>query len=147
MVIGVGNEFRGDDAAGLLVVQKLKGLQNSFSNKITFYEHNGEGTTLLELWQNADVVFLVDAIYSKEQVGKVYRLDLKAEKLSTEWFYSTHAFNITEAIELGKVLNQLPNQVILYGITANNFNLGAEVSSSVYQAIEIAVTQITAELI
>lgn len=146
VVIGIGNEFRGDDIAGLLVVKKLKESSSLFGSNITFYEHNGEGTALLELWQSADIVFLVDAVYSQNQVGKLYKLDLKLENLPQEWVFSTHAINIREAIELGKILNQLPQKIIFYGIAANNFTLGASLSNSIYQTIEITVEQLLQEL-
>lgn len=143
LVIGIGNEFRGDDALGLIAVREIK---KTLGNKVNCYEHSSDGTSLINLWQKDNIVFLVDAIYSKSQSGEVYRLDLKEETLPVEWFYSTHAFNLAEAIELARILDKLPAKIILYGVRGKNFEIGQEISPTVYQAIESVVSQILEEI-
>lgn len=143
LVIGIGNEFRGDDVLGLLVVREIR---KTLRAKISCYEHSGDGTSLISLWEKDDVVFLVDAIYSKSQSTDIYRLNLKEENLPVEWFYSTHAFNLAEAIELARILGQLPREIILYGVRGKNFEIGQEISPNVYQAVEKIVSQILKEI-
>lgn len=143
IVIGVGNEYRGDDALGLLTVKKLK---EKFDDKTIFFEHVGEGTSLIELWQDKNIVFLIDAICANEPVGTIHKFNLIEEKLPIEWFSSSHAFNIVEAVELARVLGQLPKQLFLYGITGKIFDLGGAISPAIYPAIETLVSQIFDEL-
>ena len=44
VVLGIGNPDRGDDAAGRIVAQRLRGL---LPVDIEIIEHDGEGTSLL----------------------------------------------------------------------------------------------------
>jgi len=147
LVIGLGNEFRGDDIAGLLVVRKLKLL---FANhKIEFYEHSSEASFLISLWSEnleTSTVFLVDAVFSQDTIGTIHRFDLQQQTLATEFFYSTHAFNLAEAIELARILNQLPKEIIFYGITGKNFQIGAEPSQELPKAIDKLVEEMFEEL-
>ena len=48
LVIGVGNEFRGDDAAGLFVVRKLR---EKVAHEAVLVEATGEGANLMERWK------------------------------------------------------------------------------------------------
>ncbi len=144
LVIGLGNEFRGDDIAGLLVVRRLKLL---FADRqIDFYEHSGEASFLISLWSENSIVFLVDAVFSQDAVGTIHRFDLQQQTLATELFYSTHAFNLAEAIELARILNQLPKEIIFYGVTGKNFQIGAELSAEMPKAIDKLVEQMFKEL-
>ena len=144
LVIGLGNEFRGDDIAGLLVVRKLKPL---FANhKVKFYEHSGEASFLMSLWSETPTVFLVDAVFSQDPAGTIHRFDLQQQTLATELFYSTHAFNLAEAIELARILNQLPKKIIFYGITGNNFQIGTKLSAEMPRAIDELVEQMFEEI-
>lgn len=144
LVIGLGNEFRGDDIAGLLVVRSLKLL---FADRqMDFYEHSGEASFLMSLWSENSVVFLVDAVFSQDAVGTIHRFDLQQQTLATELFYSTHAFNLAEAIELARILNQLPKQIIFYGITGNNFQIGTKLSQELLKAIDKLVEQMFKEI-
>ena len=132
LVIGVGNLFRGDDAVGILVARRLKARN---PDGLTVVEANGEGAALLEAWREAPVVILVDAAHSGATPGTVHRFDAHAERLPRRFFhYSTHAFSLAEAIEMARVLGQLPPQLIVYGIEGKNFTVGKELSAEAEQA-------------
>ncbi|MBK7995307.1 MAG: hydrogenase maturation protease [Blastocatellia bacterium] len=147
LVIGLGNEFRGDDIAGLLVVRKLKRLVAD--RQVDFYEHSGEASFLISLWsENAEnsIVFIVDGVSSQDAIGTIHRFDLQQQTLATELFYSTHAFNLAEAIELARILNQLPKTIIFYGVTGKNFQIGSELSLELPKAIDKLVEQMVKEI-
>jgi hydrogenase maturation protease len=133
LAIGIGNEYARDDAAGLLVVRKLKeGAQNKFG----ILEHSGEGASLIEAWKGATSVIVIDAVCSGAEPGKVYRFDACQAPLPAQPFRgSTHAFGLYEAAELARCLNQLPRQLIVYGIEGEDFTAGVGVSPAVEQVI------------
>ncbi|MCP4684238.1 MAG: hydrogenase maturation protease, partial [bacterium] len=60
-VIGVGNEFRGDDAVGLIVASRLR---EQLPKSIEIIEHTGDGATLMDAWEGADRVYIIDAVKS-----------------------------------------------------------------------------------
>ncbi len=120
LVIGVGNEYRGDDGVGRRVARELS---DRGSHTIAILEATGEGTALLESWNGADAVILVDAVQSGAPPGTIHRLDAQARPLPVGFLRtSTHAFGVVEAVELGRALNQLPRRLVIYGIEGKAFD-------------------------
>jgi hydrogenase maturation protease len=132
LAIGIGNEYRQDDGAGLIVARRL---QKQGIDHLTVIEQTGEGSTLMEAWKDAERVILVDAVHSGGAPGTIYRLDARAQPIPAKFFhYSTHAFSVAEAIELARALNQLPPHLIIYGIEGKNFSAGEGLSLEVERA-------------
>ena len=144
VIIGVGNEYRSDDAAGIAVARRLRAL---FSTGVTILEESGEGTALMEAWQGAAWVMLVDAVRSGASPGTIHRLGARAAPLPMGFFhYSTHAFSVAEAVELARSLDELPAHLVVYGIEGANFAAGVELSPAVEQAVEVVVERIAEEV-
>ena len=140
LIIAIGNPYRGDDAAGLAVAPLLR---KTLPAGIQLVVATGEGTALLDAWQDADAVILVDAVHSGSPPGTLHRLDLLAQKIPRLYFrYSTHAFSIPEAVELARVLNRLPPRLILHGIEGEKFAAGEGLSPSVEKALGALVQNI-----
>ncbi len=143
VTIGVGNAYRGDDAVGLLVGRRLR---ERLGDDVRCREEAGEGTALIEAWQNADAVILIDAVRSGATPGTIHRFDVVAQPLPESFrCYSTHAFGVAEAIELARALGQLPSRCIVYGIEGQNFGMGAALSAAVANAVDAAIEQICQE--
>ena len=83
LIIGIGNEFRIDDAIGLHVARRLKEL---LLENVEVIEASGEGAELLELWKSYDKVFAIDAVCSGNNPGKIYRFNVHTEKPPTKFF-------------------------------------------------------------
>jgi hydrogenase maturation protease len=144
VVIGVGNEYRSDDGAGIAVARQLRML---FPIGVTILEESGEGGTLIEAWKGATWVMLVDAVRSGATPGTIRRLDARVAPVPIGFFhYSTHAFSVAEAVELARSLDQLPAHLILYGIEGENFSAGVELSSAVEQAVDAVVERAAVEV-
>jgi len=144
VVIGVGNEFGGDDAAGLLVARRLKEIVHG---GVIVLEHSGDGAALMELWEDAESVVLIDASGSGAVPGTIQRFDASAKPLPARSVrHSSHAFGVPEAIETSRALKQLPPHVIVYAIEGRNFAAGAPVSPEVEAAIPISLERVTREV-
>jgi len=140
LIIGIGNEFHGDDAAGLIAARRLRGL---VSSDVRIIEHTGDGQALLDLWADAEGAILLDAVRSGAPPGTIIEIDANHESVPHQYFgHSTHAFGLTQAIEMGKVLHCLPSRLQFYGIEAQSFEYGVGLSAPV----EAAVTSLTQKL-
>jgi hydrogenase maturation protease len=136
LLIGVGNQYRTDDAAGLMVVRSLKNQAPAF---LEIIEESGEGASLMERWRGANGVIMVDAVSSGAPPGTIHRLDARRQAIPIDFFsYSTHAFSVAEAVEMARVLDQLPPKMIIYGIEGGSFEFGTSPSP----ALEAAVSQV-----
>jgi hydrogenase maturation protease len=137
LIIGLGNEYRADDAVGLLVARRVRelGLEN-----VKAIEESGEGAHLIEAWKGAETVIIVDAVSSGSNPGSVHRFDAIAKKVPSKFFHhSSHAFSVVEAIELARAMSQLPSRLIVIGVEGHSFEAGVELSSEVKQAVEEVV--------
>ena len=113
-IVGIGNEHRKDDGAGIYVARSLKEV---LSPEIVVIEISDDISKLLEINTDYKKVFIIDAVESHNRPGKIYRYDLRILKLPAIFSnYSTHSFDLTEVIELGLKLNKLPPEIIVYGI-------------------------------
>jgi hydrogenase maturation protease len=145
VVIGVGNPYRRDDAAGLVVAQRLR---PKAPGHVTVVEHEGEPTALLEVWNDARAAVLIDAVFSGAEAGTIHRLDAQADAIPQELFrYSTHAVSVAEAIELARVLDQLPPKLVVYGIEAKSFSPGLGLSPEVEGRLAELTERVLQELL
>jgi len=143
VIIGLGNEYRGDDAVGLVVARRCRERAPDF---VTVQEASGEGVALMDAWQGMQTVVLVDAVFSDGEPGTVYRFEAQTQTIPARFFhYSTHAFSVAEAIELARALNQLPPTLILYGIEGKDFSAGVHLSPEVEQAAQEVLARVLQE--
>lgn len=144
-VIGIGNDARGDDAVGLVVARRL---QRNTPEGVTVQVIRGEGLSLLERWQGADAVILIDASSSGAAPGTIYRLEPLAKPIPSGLFpCSTHTFGVAEAVELARVLQQLPPHLIVYGIEGAQFDIGQALSAETRQAVADVVQRVRQDIV
>lgn len=134
IVIGVGNSWRGDDAAGLEVARRLGGVL-----------HEGDCTRLLDEWGSHDDVLVVDAASSGAPAGTVHRFEAVPEPLPAQVLTSsTHAFGVPAAVELARALERLPVRLRVYGIEGERWEAGEGLSAPVARAVDGLVEELRA---
>ncbi|SKA34957.1 hydrogenase maturation protease [Enhydrobacter aerosaccus] len=145
LVIGIGNPARADDAVGRVVARRLRAGETLPGVEIA--ELEGETTSLLALFERADVVILIDACASNRAPGTIHRFDAQAGSLpATAFNVSTHGLGLAEAIELARVLGQLPPRCIVYAIEAASVEPGQSLSPQVAAAADTVCERIFTEL-
>ena len=131
VVIGVGNRMRGDDAAGLVVIDRLTG---RLPTDVRLVESAGDVTHLLDAWQDASRAIVVDAVVSGDEPGTVHRLDARSGIPSSWRSPSSHLLGLVEALELGSVLGAIPADTVVFGIEVAEIDTGSEMTSPVEAA-------------
>lgn len=141
LVIGIGNRYRGDDAAGLAVAERIRRLSPP---GVTVIEMEGEPVSLLDVWGAAGLVYLVDAVSSGGEPGTVYRFDAAAGPPQPQFRHrGTHTFSVADTVELARALGCLPGRLIAYGIEGAAFGTGTGLSP----AAQSAVAEVSARLL
>ena len=137
LVIGLGNEFRRDDAAGLIAARRLR------KRGVVAEEHCGAPAALMDRWMGTDGVILIDATVSGAEPGSIHSLNASVSPLPRELFRSsTHALGLVDAIELSRALDVLPAEVFVFGIEARDLTHGIGLSSEVESALPALVEQV-----
>lgn len=140
LVIGIGNENRGDDGAGLVVAQQIRAERLPHVRVVV---QSGDAADLIDLWQQAQRVYLIDAMVTGASLGTVQRFDIQAGALHVHLAQtSSHLFGVAQAIELGRVIGSLPPSLIVYGIEGKCFEHGAGLSVEVEAAVNAVVEEI-----
>ena len=144
VVIGIGNPLRGDDGAGVVVAEQLR---PRVPEGIEVVSCSEEPSRLMEAWEGAESVLLVDTVSSGAPAGTLHRFDAGDEALPARTFRSsTHAIGIAETIELARALGRLPRRVRVYGIEAGSFTTGAELTPPVEAAVAVLVQDVLHDL-
>ncbi|MEO5372985.1 MAG: hydrogenase maturation protease [Alphaproteobacteria bacterium] len=144
LVIGVGQPWRGDDAFGLEVAERLRGALPAGVDVIT---HPGEGTGLMDAWEGYARVVVIDAARGGAPIGTMHRFDCRAQTLPTGFFrYSTHAFGLAEAVETARALGRLPPALVVHAVEGAVFTLGLGLSPEVAARVDQVVDAVRGEL-
>jgi hydrogenase maturation protease len=137
IVVGLGNAWRGDDAAGLAVARALGGDPRVVA-------HEGEPIDLLDRWEGADEAILVDAARSGAPPGTIHRLDGLAAPAGVGG--STHLLGLAETLAIARALGRAPARVTVYGIEGERFGAGEQLSAPVREAVERVCGELRARL-
>ena len=134
LVAGLGNEMRGDDAAGLLTARALRALRPT---DVDVEEYGGDAAALAEAISRHAHVIVVDAVASTAPVGSVK--SLSPDQVPAHSESSTHGLGLREALELARALGARPT-VHVFGIAGRGFGLGDPPSAEVVRgATELAI--------
>jgi hydrogenase maturation protease len=133
-IIGLGNGMRGDDAVGLLVARRLR---QEIGDRVDVIEAEMAGVNLVELMKGTHAVILIDAARSGQAPGTIHRLDASVGPIGGRIFpRSSHALGTMDALELARAMGVLPATVIVYGVEAENTEVGEPLSPAVVKVLE-----------
>lgn len=142
IVIGMGNEHRQDDGVGLRIAQRVRQLVGT---SLTVVEVGGGVDELLDIWEGADKVIIVDAM-SGRSPGRIHRIE--AEDVAGVPFSggSTHAMGLAESVRLGRALDRMPGILIIYGVEGESFGHGVGLTPRVAASLEPVAQRIVDEI-
>jgi hydrogenase maturation protease len=144
LVVGLGNEHRGDDAAGILVARILR---PRLADAGAVLELDAEGTELLDAWEGRELAVVIDAVAPGGRPGAVRRIEVGSTPLPKGLGRtSSHGISLAEVVGFGEALHQSPKRLVIYGIEAVSFEPGAPLSAEVSAALEPVARQVEEEV-
>ncbi|HEU4543779.1 MAG TPA: hydrogenase maturation protease [Jiangellaceae bacterium] len=146
IVIGIGNEFRHDDGVGPAVVKKLAELGPP---DVSLAVTDGEPSRLVDLWSEADVAVLVDAVRNDPvHPGKVHELIVDRPVGGLAGTASSHGLGLGEAIDLAVALERMPRRLVILAVEGADFTVGTgltpEVAAVIDRIVQLAIREVTA---
>lgn len=138
LLIGVGNDFAGDDAAGRLVARALAGAE-AFDVR----ETHGAAGDIVTMMEGRARVVIVDACASGAVPGTLHKLEATSGALPG-WLrsVSSHGIGVGEAVALARALDLLPPRVEVWAIEGATFCVGDDLTPEVGAAIEAVVKEL-----
>ncbi len=142
-VIGVGNLYRRDDGIGSVAV----GLARRALPGVDVVELDGEPTRLIDAWAGREVAVVVDAVCANGEAGTIHRIDAHIEALPPCAAHaSSHRAGLAEAIALGRILDRLPDRLVVLGVEPADVTDGVGLSPPVSRALPELLRRIAAEV-
>jgi hydrogenase maturation protease len=145
-IIGIGSPF-GDDRLGWAAAEAL---QRSFLagagelGRITISVLDRPGALLLAEFRWADSVIVLDAVRSGAPPGTCHRFDDTGNLPAAGFPASSHGFGVVAALELARVLGNLPSRLLLRGIEIDPSCGGLSMSKTVMRVMPAFVREIEA---
>jgi hydrogenase maturation protease len=138
LALGIGNEARRDDAAGLLVARRLAAAPPSGWR---IAECRPDGAALVELWRGCQGVLIFDAARCDADPGSVLEFGPDALQCTHSGVASGHHLGLTEAVALARALGEMPAWFRVLAVVGQDFDYGFGCSAAVSAGIERAAQQ------
>jgi hydrogenase maturation protease len=108
---------------------------------------SGGPAELMDFWKGAGTVYLFDAVFSGNTPGRIYRFDPIRNPLSRDLFrLSTHRMSLVDIVELSRILDQLPDELIVFGIEGKNLDPGQGLSQETRKAALAVIRRVSEEI-
>ncbi len=145
VIVGIGNDYRKDDAVGLHVARLVRDLTKG---ELRVVDGIADGYALMETWSDSSRVYVIDCAVSGAAPGYIYRFDALNENIPVNIFdgYSTHSVSLVQAIELARALDRLPSSLTVFGIEGKDVSPGSDFSAEVKRAARMTAERIIEEL-
>jgi hydrogenase maturation protease len=131
VLIGIGHPFRRDDGVGPAVVDLLRHRLTS----IRLVTCDGEPTTLIDAWTGADRAIVIDAVRAAGgPAGQIHRFDTQHPTATRTGITMPHATDLGDAIALARVLDRMPQSLLIYGVQVEDVHFGPGLSPAVHAA-------------
>ncbi len=140
LVIGLGNTMRRDDGVGPAAIELLEKGETGGAETVIL---DGESTRLIEAWRNRSRAIVIDAVVAGEPAGTIHEVDVGRDSLP-DWAAgaTTHGAGIAEAVALGRVLDRLPTELIVFGVEPADMTHGPGLSDPVGAALPALVERV-----
>lgn len=142
-VVGCGNPFASDDAAGLEVVRRLRAAGGL---EWELLELPQAGVEVMEVLEGAETVIFIDAVASGSPPGTIHLVLLPSPAIEPRALgsISSHGWGLTETLRLRAALGRPSPRLLLVGIEIERAAPGGVLSPAVEAAIQIVVERFSA---
>ena len=139
LILGYGNPLRGDDALGSQVATKLA---ERFDDEPLVEVKIVHQLTLdlAETLANFSLIILIDA-REAEPVGEIFTQTIQPSQELPQPF--SHYLDPAELLGVCQILYHATPKMVLTGINATNFEVGAPISDEVEKSLPILISEIT----
>ena len=143
VVIGIGAPMRRDDALGVDVAEALSSPGGIVGDAVDVVSMSGEPSQLVAAWQGRSLAVVVDAVRAGDTPGTLHLVPVLTNGqpagsdsvLSARSAWSSHATGLTEAVELGRAVGAVPDNLVVLGLEPDDVGLGDGLSDVVRDAL------------
>ncbi len=144
---GIGSVLLGDDAIGPYVVGMLESGYR-FDENVTVSDLGTPGLDLVAHLSGIDALILIDSVKNDAPPGTVtlYRKEDILRHGPAPVRMDPHSPALSESLLIAELAGEGPQEILLIGITGEQFEVGAGLSAAAEQGATQAVAQVLTEL-
>ena len=143
LIVGIGNEFAGDDGVGVALAQRVNQLELP---GVHVSIAAGDPVVMIDLLDDIHRIIVLDAVSTGAAPGTVHRIDVNSIHMPIWQSTSCHGFGLAETIELARALNRLPEYFVVIGIEGAIFTPGETKSDLMESAMATARDRVLEEI-
>jgi hydrogenase maturation protease len=148
-VVGVGNILCSDEGVGIHVIKYLEKLD--LPPYVSLYDCGTSGIAVLEALDGVEKGILIDAVAFGGSPGKIYRFlvtSLLEMEDSLFKLVSLHQLDLITIFRVSYMTKtyRMPEDIVIYGVEGENFDLGMELSRPVSDAVPKLIGMIIEEI-
>jgi hydrogenase maturation protease len=138
LIIGCGNEFAGDDAAGVEITRRAT---ERYGDCYEIRPKPRAAIELLEILAGRDRAIVIDAVATGAPPGTVHVVSLDAKSLVPRSLggVSSHGFGLAEVLQFAERLGRPMPRIALIGIEIHSARPGTAMSPAVADAVEFVI--------
>ena len=146
LVVGVGNDDRGDDGVGPRTARLLLEAWSADPPPgVRVVAWTGDPMGLMDLWAGTERLVLIDAVVSGARPGTCRRYGVDAP-FRADTGTSSHGFGLAAALALARALDTVPATVEVWGIEGRAFEVGAGMTPAVVEAVQALAERLRSQL-
>lgn len=144
---GIGSVLLGDDGVGPYVAGMLEAGYN-FDESVTVADLGTPGLDLVAHLSGIDALILIDSVANNAPPGTVtlYRKEDILRHGPAPVRMDPHSPALSESLLIAELAGEGPQDILLIGITGEQYGVGAGLSEAARQAAARAVNEVLAEL-
>lgn len=143
VIVGIGNDYRRDDAVGVAAAAALDTL--ALPN-VVVKTGIADPMSLLEAWTGAGLAVLIDAAtVNPSTPGRIRRCDL-ADLAAQPEGLSSHSLDIGRTYALGQALGRVRGELVVFTVEVSDTGHGIGLSPQVSRAVPTVVRMVAAEI-
>jgi len=144
---GIGSVLLGDDGVGPYVVGLLEA-GYSFDESVTVVDLGTPGLDLVAQLSGIDVLILVDSVANGAPPGTItlYRRKDILRQGPAPVRMDPHSPALSESLLIAELAGEGPQEILLIGITGEQYESGTKLSEAAEQAAAKAVQEVLVEL-
>ena len=145
LILGVGNILLGDEGIGVRVVEEMEN-RFIFPEDIMLLDGGTAGIELLRYLEGRDLLILIDAMRAKLPPGTVFKVEGEDVPKRFMTKISPHQIGLSDLLAAGILSDQIPKQIILFGVEPERLETGIYLTDAVEASLEKIISAILDEL-
>ena len=142
VVLGIGNQYVGDDSAGIITARTLR---KKLPPSVTVMECSSPFDALMNS-PDCDIMIIVDSFLSENPGSLSVEVRERIEHKEEYSMLDPHDIDVDKLMDLLWLFKKSLKRIIFIGIGINKIELGESISPAVSYGIDLAVNLIVSEI-